>query len=54
MTDLLKKVLGLAQALTKLIPVIIEVLGDVLDDGELNESNGGTARRAIKRNSTKG
>lgn len=39
MIEGLKRIHKLLQAVMKLIPVIIEVLGDLADDGKLNESN---------------
>jgi hypothetical protein len=39
MKDLLRKIHKIVQALTKLIPTLIEVIEDLADDGKLNNSN---------------
>ena len=40
--DVLKKLARLVDALTKLIPLLIEILEDLADDGVRNRSNVGT------------
>lgn len=37
--DVLKKLARLADALTKLVPLLIEILEDLADDGVRNRSN---------------
>lgn len=54
MKDVLQRILALASALVKIIPVIIEILGDVLDDGQVNSSNSTTYRSASKGAGKKG
>lgn len=39
MKSILQKLLKLISALVKIIPVLLEVLEDFADDGQLNKSN---------------
>jgi hypothetical protein len=39
MIDLLKKLQKLVEALVKLVPVLIDVLADLADDGKRNHSS---------------
>jgi hypothetical protein len=52
--ELLRRLLKVVTALAKLLPVIIEVVGDVFDDGEVNGSNGTRARRGAEATKTAG
>jgi hypothetical protein len=49
MIDALKRFMKLLNAVAKLVPVIIEVLSDLADDGEINHSTARSTSKTAKR-----
>lgn len=48
MVELLRKILKIIGALSKILPSIIEVLQDISDDGKINHSTKRTTSEAAK------